>query len=60
MSYTRFINEYGMSFDWKDCEIAGCPNQICLSKGETRFCWPHSGGSKTIGQIIDETKLETG
>jgi len=52
MSYTIFTREDGTTFEWKDCEISGCPNQICLSKGETRFCWPHSKGDQTVGQMI--------
>lgn len=46
--------EDGEPFWWPYCEIAGCPNGICFGKGETRFCWPHSGSGKSVGEIIAE------
>lgn len=39
---------------WPKCVVGGCPNRICRAKGETRFCWPHSGSGKTVGEIIAE------
>jgi len=52
MSHTEFRNEDGTTFLWKDCEIPGCPNQICLAKDEARYCYPHSSSGKTLEEII--------
>ncbi len=41
MSYTTFENEDGSTFDWKDCVVPGCPNQVCLGVSPV-FCHPHA------------------
>ncbi len=53
MSHTLFQNEDGATFWWKDCEITGCPNQVCTWKSD-RFCWPHSDSGQTVDEIIAE------
>jgi hypothetical protein len=40
MSYTLFEDEHGDLFEWKDCEVAGCPNQVCIGRSD-HYCWPH-------------------
>jgi hypothetical protein len=46
--------EGGAAFWWPGCIVPGCPNNICLAKAETRFCWPHSDSGKTLDEIISE------
>lgn len=48
----------GAGFWWPFCEIPGCINGICFGKGETRFCWPHSGSGTTVAAIIEEHARE--
>lgn len=52
-----FIEGEGWVY-WPRCEIPACPNRICLSKGETRFCWPHSSSGKTVHELISEGQRE--
>lgn len=61
MTHTLFKDkDTGKLFFWKDCIVPGCPNQVCKAKGETRFCWPHSKGDKSLKQILElGKKLET-
>lgn len=40
MSATLFEDDEGNQFLWKDCEVADCPNQVCVGKSD-RYCWPH-------------------
>lgn len=54
--HTLFVGEHG-PFWWKNCEISGCPNQICIGRSE-RFCWPHSAGDKTVEQMIRDAETE--
>jgi hypothetical protein len=37
----QYQDELGY-FWWKQCEVDGCTNQICLSKDEVKYCYPHS------------------
>lgn len=50
--------EDGAVMHWPFCSIPGCPNRICLSKGETRFCWPHSSSGQSVGEIIAEAGVK--
>lgn len=45
------IEDEGMVY-WPRCTVPGCINRICLAKGETRFCWPHSDSGATVSEII--------
>lgn len=61
MAYTLFEDENG-EFWWKDCEVPGCGNQVCLGRSE-RFCWPHmmSGGSTALStkrREVDQPEFE--
>ncbi len=44
--YQEFQNEDGSTFQWKRCEVPGCPNMICRRLSAI-WCWPHtmSGGA---------------
>ena len=53
MPHTLFEDEDGRTFWWKDCEISGCPNQVCTWKSD-RFCFPHSDSGSTVSEIIAE------
>lgn len=54
-SYTLFVDDYGREFWWQNCEIPGCPNQVCVGRSD-RFCWPHSDSGVTVGQMIAEAE----
>jgi len=60
MSETLFEDEDGNQFWWKDCEVAGCKNQICIGRSD-RFCWPHwmMGGDPAITPAATETQQPT-
>lgn len=47
--YTLFEDEDGNEWWWKDCEVPGCENQVCVNMSD-RFCWPHamSGGERRL------------
>lgn len=55
-----FDDGEGHAFRWPFCTIPGCPNRICLAKGETRFCWPHSEGDQTLGEMLAEHGVKVG
>lgn len=52
MSYTIFVREDGTTFNWKDCEVLGCPNQICVPMS-SKFCYPHAlrGGCEPPAKV---------
>lgn len=41
------------AFDWKRCEVAGCPNFICARLSPV-FCWPHSGSGPSLAELIEK------
>lgn len=59
MFYTEFEFEDGTTFLWKDCEVPGCTNQVCLWLSD-KYCWPHSmmGGDPNKELIEDETPVK--
>ena len=58
-SYTLFEDEGG-EFLWKDCEVPGCCNQVCLGRSE-RYCWPHmmSGGAEGLKTVRRDQDADT-
>lgn len=58
--YVPYRDEDGRVFLWKRCEIPDCSNMICLSKGETRFCWPHSDSGSTMSELIENAEAQDG
>jgi len=39
--HTLFTDEDGDTFWWKDCEVLGCDNQVCVWLSDTK-CHPHA------------------
>lgn len=57
MSATLFEDDDGNQFLWKDCEVTGCPNQVCLGKSDC-YCWPHwlMGGGTNVKEQLDHDR----
>lgn len=53
--YTRFEMEDGSFLMWKDCEIRGCVNQVCVNRS-ARFCFPHSPADESFVELIERDK----
>ncbi len=52
--YAHCTDEDGNEWLWAYCEVAGCPNNVCVRMND-RFCWPHlmSGGAPVSAKVSE-------